>query len=223
MTALRSIPSTLCRSSLVCAIAVFMGGNHLMGASVEFLVTDFRLATLPYKVATFTEKGSGKNFASAFGAGLRAKNIPFGTYFYTLVRKDVRDPNLSTIKGELYLSQDDIFIPLSPAESSLRVVGGREAYVSESPMEWPVRGNIMNVPPAAEPVWVRVFHVPSGYVRNVKVSAKGEFDFKAVAGNYVVTFIGGKSVLHAIPVVVPPQPSNLNLRLICCNAAKLGE
>ncbi len=208
------------RALLAGVFLFFCSCENPQAADVQFAVSGSELESLPYRVGAF-ESNDGKDYSWRFTDKLRAENVPFGTYAYSLVRKDISISKDSVIRGQIKLNKTREFIAVSPDNLNLISVNGREAFTERNYHQLFVVGRFEGIPKGLERKWVRVYAVPVGAPRDYPISDSGEFEFEAIRGNYIIALVGGNRLLHAVPVYFAGEKSEIiRLQAACCNGMK---
>ena len=201
---------------IVCAIALCQQqGKQPELGRVTFHVVDAFGQEIPYKVQSFTTR-SGPEMASHFDK-LAAIGIPYGYYYYSLVRGDSQ-AIAGMIRGEW---------GISASVSSLRLVTARGLSDPTVNIEytWPRNfnrpGRISPLPDPDRDAFIRFQSLYGSEVYEYEVSAGGRFNLHDIlVGDYVaLLFQGGKLVCMQpirFPLVTPKQVSRDLLVIDSC-------
>ena len=142
---------------------------------------------------------AGRDLTSRF-RGLRATDVPYGAYDYSL--KHPGYPYLLPARGHVIVSAPEHLLVVTLSRQQLT-----GASIDGAPEPgFIIRGRLEPAPHVSSseaPVWVRLQAVFKAFWpwRDVPVDASGDFRiYEPLDGNYLLTVIRGEEILHVQPV-----------------------
>lgn len=174
--------------------------------SLTFQVVDRFGKEVAYRMESCTD-ADGREFANSF-LGLEASRLPFGTYTYTLIRRDVVT-SYGKIKGKTAVRHPQNAVVLVADPTLEFGPEGSFAVDRAVPPDFVISEQINPMPKG--PVWVRLQASFERTVAWAKVSPSGEFRiYEPLMGSFVLYVFKDGALIHLEPVVflesVRPDP-----------------
>jgi hypothetical protein len=182
------------------ALALLLAGGTATAqtASVALHVVSLSGNLVPYRVAEFTRRSTGRDISSSF-QGLNADSVPYGDYRCVLARADIAEKgDFGVISGDISVYQPELtrtFLTVG----TIAISGGREGAISiaRSGPQLPVMGSVTGLAVSAGPRWVRLQQVYSQFATEAEISRSGEFKLHtALEGQYVVMVLDRGRVVN---------------------------
>jgi hypothetical protein len=139
------------------------------------------------KVTLFKSESDGRDYAKRFRDNT-ASNIPYGVYHLRAYQD-----SFWSAERQVVVYQPDVW-----------VVMGLQIGMDYELNPFKLSGTIRHLPPAGQPVWVRLTSVYSTFVMDTKVEDSGAFSAARLSGDkYVLIVWSGTKILDVRPVNIP--------------------
>jgi hypothetical protein len=170
-------------------------------AEVHFYVGDLETSEpLAYRVHEFWGFDSKQAFDKRFDGRLKANNIPYGTYQYTLVPRDGKTTPFNTISRKIVVHRPKVLITVSPGIAFLP--GGTQVIDDyEVTTIHRLHGRFTSLPTTSGYTWVRLLDGSGRYEQKTPLDNQGNFTFFDVTeGWYLITLMHNRDVVMAEPI-----------------------